>query len=139
LEEKKLRYPILLDGWGFRPETNGNMIARAQTPVMDGLQKRYPFAALKAAGEAVGLPEGTVGNSEVGHLQIGAGRRINSDRLRIDRAIEDGSFFKNQAFLWAIRGAKEGGKNLHLLGIVSFFSSHGSVNHLMALLKLARQ
>ena len=130
---------ILLDGWGFRPEANGNMIARAQTPVMDGLQKRYPFAALKAAGEAVGLPEGTVGNSEVGHLQIGAGRRINSDRLRIDRAIEDGSFFKNQAFLWAIRGVKEGGKNLHLLGIVSFFSSHGSVNHLMALLKLAKQ
>ena len=80
-----------------------------------------------------------MGNSEVGHLHIGAGRRIDSDRLRIDRAIEDGSFFKNEAFLWAIRGPKEGGKNLHLLGIVSFFSSHGSVNHLMALLKLAKQ
>jgi 2,3-bisphosphoglycerate-independent phosphoglycerate mutase len=130
---------ILLDGWGFRPEANGNLIARAQTPVMDGLQKRYPFAALKAAGEAVGLPEGTVGNSEVGHLHIGAGRRINSDRLRIDRAIEDGSFFKNEAFLWAMRGVRERGKNLHLLGIVSFFSSHGSVNHLMALLNLAKQ
>jgi 2,3-bisphosphoglycerate-independent phosphoglycerate mutase len=130
---------ILLDGWGFRPETNGNLIARAQTPVMDDLETRYPFATLKAAGEAVGLPGGTVGNSEVGHLHIGAGRRINSDRLRIDRAIEDGSFFKNEAFFWAIRGAKGGGKNLHLLGIVSFFSSHGSVNHLMALLKLAKQ
>ncbi len=130
---------ILLDGWGFRPETQGNLIARAETPVMDDLQKRYPFATLKAAGEAVGLPEGTVGNSEVGHLHIGAGRRIYSDRLRIDRAIEDGSFFKNEAFLWAIRGTKEGGKNLHLLGIVSFFSSHGSVNHLLALLKLAKQ
>jgi len=130
---------ILLDGWGFRPETQGNLIARAETPVMDDLQKRYPFATLKAAGEAVGLPEGTVGNSEVGHLHIGAGRRIDSDRLRIDRAIEDSSFSKNEAFLWAIRGTKEGGKNLHLLGIVSFFSSHGSVNHLMALLKLAKQ
>jgi 2,3-bisphosphoglycerate-independent phosphoglycerate mutase len=106
---------------------------------MDALQANYPWTILKASGEAVGLPEGTVGNSEVGHLHIGAGRRIDSDRLRIDRAIEDGSFFKNEAFLWAMRGAKEKGKNLHLLGIVSFFSSHGSVNHLMALLKLAKQ
>ncbi len=130
---------ILLDGWGFRPETNGNLIARAQTPVMDDLQTGYPFAALKTAGEAVGLPEGTVGNSEVGHLHIGAGRRIYSDRLRIDRAIQDGSFFQNEAFLWAIRKAKESEKNLHLLGIVSFFSSHGSVNHLLALLRLAKR
>jgi 2,3-bisphosphoglycerate-independent phosphoglycerate mutase len=130
---------ILLDGWGFRPETNGNLIARAQTPVMDDLQTRYPFGTLKAAGEAVGLPVGTVGNSEVGHLHIGAGRRIHSDRLRIDRAIQDGSFFHNEVFLRAMRGVKESGKNLHLLGIVSFFSSHGSVNHLMALLKLAKQ
>ena len=106
---------------------------------MDDLQKRYPFTTLKAAGEAVGLPEGTVGNSEVGHLHIGAGRKIHSDRLRIDRAIQDGSFFHNEAFLWAMRGVEESGKNLHLLGIVSFFSSHGSVNHLMSLLKLAKQ
>jgi 2,3-bisphosphoglycerate-independent phosphoglycerate mutase len=130
---------ILLDGWGFRPETDGNLIASAKTPVMDELQKEYPFTTLKAAGEAVGLPEGTVGNSEVGHLHIGAGRRIYSDRLRIDRAIQDGSFFQNEAFLWAMRGAKESGKNLHLLGIVSFFSSHGSVNHLLALLGLAKR
>lgn len=130
---------VLLDGWGYRPETHGNLIAQAHTPVMDDLQANYPWTILKASGEAVGLPEGTVGNSEVGHLHIGAGRRIYSDRLRIDRAIEDGSFFKNEAFLWAMRGAKESGKNLHLLGIVSFFSSHGSVNHLMALLKLAKQ
>jgi 2,3-bisphosphoglycerate-independent phosphoglycerate mutase len=106
---------------------------------MDDLQRRYPFSALKAAGEAVGLPDGTVGNSEVGHLHIGAGRRIFSDRLRIDRAIQDGSFFQNEAFLWAMRESKAYGKNLHLLGIVSFFSSHGSVNHLLALLTLARR
>jgi 2,3-bisphosphoglycerate-independent phosphoglycerate mutase len=130
---------ILLDGWGFRPETHGNLIALALTPVTDDLEKKGPFATLRAAGEAVGLPEGTVGNSEVGHLHIGAGRRILSDRLRIDRAIQDGSFFQNEAFLRAMRGVKERGKNLHLLGIVSFFSSHGSVNHLMALLKLAKQ
>jgi len=130
---------VLLDGWGYRSETDGNLIAQAQTPVMDDLQKRYLFTTLKAAGEAVGLPEGIVGNSEVGHLHIGAGRRIYSDRLRIDRAIQDGSFFHNEAFLWAIRGAKKSVKNLHLLGIVSFFSSHGSVNHLMALLNLAKR
>jgi 2,3-bisphosphoglycerate-independent phosphoglycerate mutase len=130
---------ILLDGWGFRPEKEGNLIALAHTPVMDDLQKRFPFAILEAAGEAVGLPEGTVGNSEVGHLHIGAGRRIHSDRLRIDRAIQDGSFFQNEAFLWAMRAAKQNKKNLHLLGIVSFFSSHGSLDHLLALLKLARK
>jgi len=80
-----------------------------------------------------------VGNSEVGHLHVGAGRRVYSDRVRIDRAIQDGSFFQNEAFLWAMKGAKESGKNLHLLGIVSFFSSHGSVNHLLALLRLAKR
>jgi 2,3-bisphosphoglycerate-independent phosphoglycerate mutase len=130
---------ILLDGWGFRPEKEGNLIARAHTPIMDELRRRNPFTTLKAAGEAVGLPEGTVGNSEVGHLHIGAGRRILSDRLRIDRAIQDGSFFQNEAFLWAMRAVKQSQKNLHLLGIVSFFSSHGSLNHLLALLKLATQ
>ena len=106
---------------------------------MDDLQARYPFTTLKASGEAVGLPEGTVGNSEAGHLHIGAGRRIYSDRLRIDRAIENESFFENEAFLWAMRGAKQDGKNLHLLGIVSFFSSHGSVDHLLSLLKMAKR
>jgi 2,3-bisphosphoglycerate-independent phosphoglycerate mutase len=130
---------ILLDGWGYRPEAHGNLIARAHTPVMDELEARYPWTTLKASGEAVGLPEGTVGNSEVGHLHIGAGRRVYSDRLRIDRAIQDGSFFQNEAFLWALTGAKREGRNLHLLGIVSFFSSHGSVNHLLALLKLGKR
>jgi len=129
---------ILLDGWGFRPETRGNLIARAHTPVMAALQARAPLTTLKASGEAVGLPEGTVGNSEAGHLHIGAGRRVYSDRLRIDRAIQDGSFFKNDAFLWAMGGARKDEKSLHLLGIVSFFSSHGSVDHLLSLLKLAK-
>jgi len=136
---KKRILLIVLDGWGLRPEIQGNLIVHAHTPVMDDLQKSYPFSILEASGEAVGLPERTVGNSEVGHLHIGAGRRISSDRLRIDRAIQDGSFFLNEAFLWAMRGAKKDRKNLHLLGIVSFFSSHGSVNHLLALLKLAKR
>jgi 2,3-bisphosphoglycerate-independent phosphoglycerate mutase len=130
---------VLLDGWGYRAETYANLIAKARTPVMDDLQKGFPFTTLEASGEAVGLPKGTVGNSEAGHLHIGAGRRIYSDRLLIDRAIQDGSFFRKDAFLWAMRGAKRDGKNLHLMGIVSFFSSHGSLDHLMALFKLAKQ
>lgn len=130
---------IILDGWGYRKEIVGNLIAQAQTPVMDNFIANYPFTLLKASGEAVGLPEGTVGNSEAGHMHIGAGRRIFSDRLLIDRAIANGSFFENEAFLWAMRGAKENNKNLHLLGIVSFFSSHGSVNHLLSLLRLAKR
>ena len=130
---------ILLDGWGYRTESHGNLIAQAHTPVMDELQKKYPFAILAASGEAVGLPQGTVGNSEAGHLHIGAGRRIYSDLLLIDRAIHDGTFFRNEAFLWAMSEAKRDGNKLHLLGIVSFFSSHGSLEHLRALFKLAKQ
>jgi 2,3-bisphosphoglycerate-independent phosphoglycerate mutase len=130
---------ILLDGWGHREESFGNLIAQAHTPAMDKLQEKYPLAVLEASGEAVGLPPGTVGNSEAGHLHIGAGRRIYSDRLLIDRAIQDGAFFRNEAFLWAMRGSKKDGKQLHLLGIVSFFSSHGSLEHLRALFRMARQ
>jgi 2,3-bisphosphoglycerate-independent phosphoglycerate mutase len=130
---------LIVDGWGFREETRGNLIGLAHTPIMDKLRYQYPFTTLKASGKAVGLPEGTVGNSEAGHLHLGAGRRVPSDRLRIGEAIEDGSFFDNEAFLWALRGAKRDGTRLHLLGIVSFYSSHGSVDHLLALLKMARR
>jgi 2,3-bisphosphoglycerate-independent phosphoglycerate mutase len=80
-----------------------------------------------------------VGNSEAGHLHIGAGRVVPADRVRIDQAIEDGSFFENEAFCWAMRGARRDGTQLHLLGIVSFYSSHGSVDHLMALMEMARR
>ncbi|HPL64589.1 MAG TPA: alkaline phosphatase family protein [Syntrophales bacterium] len=128
---------LILDGWGYSEKTAGNLIAEARTPVMDGLMASYPWARLRAAGDAVGLPAGTVGNSEVGHLHIGAGRRIFSDRVRIDKAISDGSFRRNEAFLAAARHARETGGSLHLIGIVSFFSSHGSVDHLLALLDLA--
>lgn len=130
---------LIVDGWGYRTEAYGNLIAQARTPVMDRLRKEYPFTTLQASGKAVGMPDGTVGNSEAGHLHIGAGRIIHSDRLRIEEAIEGGSFFENEAFLWAMRGAKRDGSRLHLLGIVSFYSSHGSVDHLLALLKLAKR
>ncbi len=130
---------LLLDGWGYREEAYGNLLAAARTPVMDRLLSAYPFAVLEAAGEAVGLPPGTVGNSEAGHLHIGAGRRIYSDRVRIERAIADGSFFRNEAFLQVMNAAKERKSALHLMGIVSFFSSHGSLPHLFALLEMAKK
>jgi len=128
---------IILDGWGLNVRSEGNLIAKARTPVMDRLLSGHSHSVLRASGEAVGLPEGTVGNSEVGHLHIGAGRRVYSDRARIDRAIEESSFFTNHAFLTAMEAAKEKGTALHLIGIVSFFSSHGSVRHLFALMDMA--
>ena len=130
---------ILADGWGERDDPQGNLILEADTPVTDGLKATCPAVRLQASGEGVGMPAGTVGNSEVGHLHIGAGRCIHSDRVRVNRAIEDGSFFENDAFLWALRGARQDGTQLHLLGIISFYSSHGSVEHLKALLQLAKR
>ena len=129
---------LILDGWGSRDAEQGNLIAQANTPTMRRLLAGYPSARLEAAGLAVGMPAGTVGNSEVGHLHLGAGRRIYSDRARIDRAIEDGSFYTNPAFVAAMDGARRDGRPLHLLGIVSFYSSHGSVEHLKALLRMAK-
>ncbi len=128
---------ILLDGWGYNEEPRGNMIARARTPTMDALMTTCPRTALAAAGEAVGLPPGMVGNSEAGHLHIGAGRRVPSDRVRVEQAIAEGSFFRNPALLGVVRGATAAGRAVHLMGIVSFFSSHGSIEHLFALMELA--
>ena len=130
---------VIADGWGIRDEAWGNLIQEAETPAMERLQRKWPTTRLEAAGEAVGMPAGTVGNSEAGHLHIGAGRRVLSDRVRIEQAIADGSFFANDAFHWAMQGAKRDGTRLHLLGIVSFYSSHGSVEHLKALLEMARR
>jgi len=130
---------LLLDGWGINEAAEGNLIAAAETPNFDRFYQTYPTAKLAASGEAVGLPPGTVGNSEAGHLHIGAGRRIYSDRVQIDRAIADGSFFRNEAFLYAMDAAKRSGRALHLMGIVSFFSSHGSIRHLFALMDMAKR
>lgn len=138
-KKKKRRVLLLiLDGWGVNDDTTGNLIYKAHTLTMDDLEEKYPYTRLSASQEAVGMPKGSVGNSEVGHLHLGAGRRIPSDRVRIDNAIGDGSFYENPAFLGAMENLKSSGKNLHLLGIVSFYSSHGSVEHLYALLKMAQ-
>jgi 2,3-bisphosphoglycerate-independent phosphoglycerate mutase len=130
---------ILLDGWGINSAVHGNLIKKAHTPTMDWLMQTYPYTALNAAGEAVGLPAGMVGNSEAGHLHIGAGRKIYADRVKIDQAIADRSFFHNEALVRVIEAAKKKTSALHLLGIVSFFSSHGSINHLFALMDLAKK
>lgn len=128
---------IILDGWGLCDNTQDNLIACADTPVMDRLLRDFPSARLAASGLAVGLPAGTVGNSEAGHLHIGAGRRIYSDRLNIDRSIARQDFSQNDVFLRAMDRAVKNDRALHLMGIVSFFSSHGSIDHLFALMDMA--
>ncbi len=130
---------LILDGWGLCENAKGNLISCAETPVMDKLHKNYPSSSLAASGVAVGLPPKTVGNSEAGHLHMGAGRIIYSDRLKIDQAIANGNFYQNQAFLSVMRTAKQNQKALHLMGIVSFFSSHGSIEHLFAIADMAKR
>jgi 2,3-bisphosphoglycerate-independent phosphoglycerate mutase len=130
---------LILDGWGLGDGGPGDLVAQATTPVMDHLWAAWPHTQLAASGPAVGMPRGTVGNSEAGHLHLGAGRVVPADRVRINQALADGSFYENSAFRWAMQGARRDGTRLHLLGIVSFYSSHGSVDHLLALMEMARR
>jgi 2,3-bisphosphoglycerate-independent phosphoglycerate mutase len=124
---------VILDGWGCAPPGPGNAVDLAETPVFDRLWAEYPHATLKASGEAVGLPEGQMGNSEVGHLTIGSGRVLDQDLQRINRSIEDGSFFENPA----LKAAFDRGGNVHLLGLVSHGGVHSHIDHLQALLQFA--
>jgi 2,3-bisphosphoglycerate-independent phosphoglycerate mutase len=126
---------VILDGWGLAPPGPGNAVELADTPVFEKLWAEYPHTTLQASGEAVGLPPGQMGNSEVGHLTIGSGRVLLQDLMRINRSIEDGSFFENPALV----GAFERGENVHLLGLVSYGGVHSHIDHLRALLELARR
>lgn len=130
---------IIIDGWGYSPRREGNAIALAATPHYDELCENYPHTLLEASGTRVGLPAGVMGNSEVGHLNIGAGRVIRMDVSRVDHDIATGEFFRNEILLAAIDGAKKRGKALHLMGLVSDGQVHSSQEHLYALLRLARQ
>ncbi len=130
---------VVLDGWGLAPAGRGNAVELADTPVFDRLWAQYPHTTLKASGEAVGLPPGQMGNSEVGHLTLGSGRVLYQDLMRVNRAIEDGSFFENPALVAALDGARARGTNLHLLGLVSYGGVHSHIDHLRALLELARR
>ncbi len=130
---------LILDGFGLRDETEHNAIALADTPVLDRLMKECPFVKGNASGLAVGLPEGQMGSSEVGHLNIGAGRIVYQDLVRISKSIEDGDFFENEALLKAVNNAKEKGTGLHIYGLVSDGGVHSHNAHLYALLELAKR
>jgi len=128
---------IIFDGWGMRSERAANAILEARTPTMDRLFATQAHTAIEASGAAVGLMPGVMGNSEVGHLTIGAGRVIYQDVMRITKAIETGDFFRNQALLKAIDAAASHGRTLHLWGLLSDGSVHSHIDHLLALLELA--
>jgi 2,3-bisphosphoglycerate-independent phosphoglycerate mutase len=130
---------VILDGWGCAPPGPGNAVELADTPVFDRLWSTYPHSTLKASGEAVGLPPGQMGNSEVGHLTIGSGRVPFQDLVRINHAIESGEFFSNAALRAAFDRAKQRGANVQLLGLVSYGGVHSHIDHLRALLKMAER
>ena len=130
---------VVLDGWGLAPPGPGNAVELARTPGFDRLRREYPHATLAASGEAVGLPAGQMGNSEVGHLTIGSGRVLFQDLQRVNQAIHDGSFFANEALVGAFERAKARDADVHLLGLVSKGGVHSHLSHLQALLELARR
>jgi 2,3-bisphosphoglycerate-independent phosphoglycerate mutase len=130
---------LIMDGYGINPRKEGNAIAQAKKPNLDGLFRNYPYTTLGASGFDVGLPEGQMGNSEVGHLNFGAGRIVYQEITRIDKAIQDKTFFKNPILTEAMEKVKKRGANLHLMGLVSDGCVHSSLNHLYALLKLAKE
>ena len=130
---------IVLDGWGYRTDAQDNAIAAANKPFFDELWKTYPHSLLQASGNAVGLPEGQMGNSEVGHMTIGAGKIIDTDLVRIDKAIEDGTFDQNPAFTALFDHVRKHGSTLHVEGLVSPGGVHSHQNHLYAFLRLAKK
>jgi 2,3-bisphosphoglycerate-independent phosphoglycerate mutase len=130
---------VILDGWGCAPAGPGNAVELADTPVFDRLWATYPHMTLAASGEAVGLPPGQMGNSEVGHLTIGSGRILFQDLMRVNRAIETGELYENPALRSAFERARERGGNVHLIGLVSYGGVHSHIDHLRALLELAER
>ena len=130
---------IVLDGWGYRAQAEGNAIALANTPTWDSIWAHPARTLLEASGTRVGLPEGQMGNSEVGHLNLGAGRVVMQDLVKINTAIADGSFFKNPALVAACREAKSNGRTLHLMGLIGAGGVHAIDKHLLAMIELARR
>ncbi len=130
---------VILDGWGNGRQDDTNPIFLAHTPVWDALTRRYPCSQLQAAGEAVGLQAGKAGNSEAGHMNIGAGRVVLQDDVRLDLAMQDGSFFTNAILCKAITSVRARKKSLHLIGLLTRKSSHGSIDYPLAILKMAKE
>ena len=135
---KKPLMLMILDGWGLNPKKEGNAILNANTPNYNRLIANYPNTSLEASGLAVGLPEGQMGNSEVGHLNMGAGRVVYQDFTRISQDIKTGDFFKNPALTAAMDNALTNGKKLHLMGLLSDGGVHSHIDHLKALLDMAK-
>lgn len=135
---KKTVALVIMDGYGLSADKTNNAIFKAETPNIERLQAEYPTTTINASGRRVGLPEGQMGNSEVGHLNMGAGRVVYQDITRIDKAIEDGEFFKNDAFKTAMESLEEG-KSLHLVGLLSDGGVHSSIEHLIALIEMAKK
>jgi len=129
----------ILDGWGVKADYVGNAITQARTPFFDSLVKKYPSAVLNAYGQAVGLPVNTVGNSEIGHLVIGAGRPVEQELLKIDRVFQDKSILKNSVLATAIQQVKKNKGGLHLVGLISESEKHSSLSHLFGLIKIAKR
>jgi 2,3-bisphosphoglycerate-independent phosphoglycerate mutase len=127
-----------MDGWGLNPRKEGNAIALARTPHIDKIAREWPHTAVRTSGLAVGLPEGQMGNSEVGHQNIGAGKRVLQDYTRVSESIRDGTFFQNPAFLKAIEHVKKNNSQLHICGLLGNGGVHAHESHLEALLRLAR-
>lgn len=136
---KKLVMLMILDGYGYSANTEGNAIFAAKTPVMDKLLEKYPHTLINASGLDVGLPNGQMGNSEVGHTNIGAGRIVYQELTRITKAIGDGDFFENDAFLKAVENCKKHGSALHIYGLLSDGGVHSHITHMFALLELAKR
>jgi 2,3-bisphosphoglycerate-independent phosphoglycerate mutase len=130
---------IILDGWGINPNNKNNAITQANTPFLDGLFAQYPHASLLCSGEAVGLPQGQMGTSEVGHLNIGAGRVVYQSLVRVSKALRDGEFQQNQVFMDLVRYAIAAKRPLHLMGLVSPGGVHSHTEHLYGLIRLAKQ
>src|SRR3954447_12569060 len=129
---------VILDGWGYAPPSKANAISLARKPFYDSLLRDYPNTLIHTSGRYVGLPTGQMGNSEVGHLNIGAGRVVYMDITRIDLMIDKGDFFTNPVLMGAMKHAKTGGRRLHLFGLLSDGGVHSHQNHLYALLKMAK-
>lgn len=136
---KKPTVLMILDGYGLNDRVEGNAVKQAKTPVMDELMSEYPFVEGQASGLAVGLPDGQMGNSEVGHLNMGAGRIVYQELTRITKSINDGDFFNNEAFLAAVENCKKNNSALHLMGLVSDGGVHSHLTHIYGLIELAKR
>ena len=138
-EPVKLVLLAILDGWGIAPDGPGNAISLSNKPNMNRFYASFPKSQLLASGESVGLPREEAGNTETGHLNLGSGRIVYQDLMRINMSIAEGSFFENQAFIEAFEHAKKNNSNLHLIGLIGAGGVHSNIEHLFALLNFAKR